>query len=153
MGSPFVGLVPTGQKIELTLTPLADTKFVHPPEKAPMEDTFAGTAQLLIVLPDEGTGTYMVSLGSRAWVDIVDLKATSDFGTSPGPAPRSDYTLVTSEKFSMKPTCQTILKTVGFKLTAGNPYVLQISGSTQEKVTLMVSRQSPSPSSQSELKN
>lgn len=125
--SPF-SQVPIKQKIEITLTPLANTHFIHPPEKEPVENTFAGVG--LLKVPE--SGTYMISLGSRAWIDIVDIIGPED-------GSKLVTSLVTSHQHSMKPSCQ-IFKTVGFKLTAGKQYTLQLSSSAKEKIMVMVSK-------------
>lgn len=69
-------------------------------------------------------GRYRVSLGSAAWVDVVN-----------------GSTVLTSVGHGHGPTCSTVRKMVDFDLTPGR-YTLQVAGSQLPALKLMVSKAS-----------
>jgi len=112
--------VPLDQRVALTLAPHRQVRFVVPPGKAPGTDsTFSG----LVVFTPPADGVYRVSAGHPVWIDAIVS------GRS-----------VASERFEMQTGCRTIFKSIAFAFHAGEPVVLQVSGSSLASVALLVTR-------------
>jgi len=101
----------------LNLVALADARLPTPPERAPKDGTFAGFARFTTA---PKAGVYTISVSAGAWVDVVQgghfLK------------PRG---------FSGATDCEGIRKTVKYELAA-SPFVLQISGSRENSISVAV---------------
>ena len=91
--------VPLDRKIELTLHPLAKTRFAAPPERTPAAG-YAG----LVPFSVPADGVYRIAAGSRVWLDVVE-------GAKP----------VASAKFEGRAGCAKVHKVVAFALKAGRP--------------------------------
>ena len=108
---------PVGCRLDVKLHPLANTRFLAPPERAPA----GGWAGLVpVVVPADGL--YRVSAGGALWIDVVD-------GLQP----------VASAKFEGHAECAKVHKVVAFPLKAGRRYNVQLSGSEKPQVSIMVS--------------
>ncbi len=73
-------------------------------------------------------GLYRISLGSKAWVDVVD----------PGkkiPEPTAS--------FEAKAQCDTIFKVVSFKLKPSHIYILEISSAAKPSLPLLLTQVAP----------
>jgi hypothetical protein len=107
---------PVGRRLDVKLHPLANTRFLAPPERAPA----GGWAGLLpVVVPADGL--YRISAGGPVWIDVVD-------GLRP----------VASAKFEGHAGCAKVHKVVAFPLKAGRRYNVQLSGSEKPEVSIMV---------------
>jgi hypothetical protein len=111
---------------ELKLMPQDQVAFALPPGKTMLTDgAYAGLAAFTVGTP----GAYRVSVDVPFWIDVVangKLVATKDFQGQHG--------------------CDAPHKIVEYELTAAQPFVLQVSGSTKSIVRLTVT-QSPAPKS------
>ena len=122
---PYLGQISLKQKAEMTLNKLGNVDFFTDPEKKPEPSApFAGVALLKI----SGGGTYNVSLGGQAWIDVVELSPDGN-------------KLITSSQHSNKRSCNTISKVVGFELSANKKYGLQLSSSSEEKMLVLISKE------------
>lgn len=107
-----------GEPARVALRPVEETQFLVQPERFPDPDVQAGL--LGFTAPLEGT--YRVSLGMGAWVDLVngdELVASAAFGHGPG--------------------CDGVAKVVEFALQPGD-YAIQISGNPEATIDVMVHR-------------
>lgn len=103
--------------LRLALTAGGDAAFPIPPERAPKAETASG----YVTLPaPEKPGTYQVSLGTKAWIDVVQ-----------------DGKSVKSGDHSSDANCPAIRKSVRFDLVAA-PVTLQISGSDATSIVLTI---------------
>jgi hypothetical protein len=110
--------LPPGKAFTATLLPASGVSFPAPPAKAGDAASHAGLFGLTV----KEAGTYRVALGAGAWIDLVkDDKAVASSAHAHGPA------------------CSTVRKMVDFTLPPGD-YVVQISGSADLKVAIMVAR-------------
>lgn len=110
--------VAPGKAAEAMLPPTPDVTYIIPPEKPADPATHGGLFGLSIDKP----GTYVVAVGSDAWVDLLkDGKAVASSAHSHGPA------------------CSTIRKLVDFPLQPGR-YVLQLSSGPDAKTGVLVAR-------------
>lgn len=107
--------VPAGVTLDLK-TP-SEAKLPSPPERKPKDGTFAGFARFQKA---PRAGTYTVSLSAGAWVDVVQ-----------------DGEILRPMEFSGATDCAGIRKTMKYDLAAG-PFVLQISGATENSISLAV---------------
>jgi hypothetical protein len=107
-----------GHAVIVTLHPTREVAYVTQPEKPGGSVAHGG---MLAVNVDEA-GTYKVSLGSGAWIDMLKDGAAQRSGAH-----------------GHGPACSTIRKMVDFTLTPGR-YVLQISANADPAVPVMVSR-------------
>ena len=116
--APSAPTVKVATLYELSLSPQDGVKFALPPGKRGLPDgAFAGLVHFKV----PATGAYRVSLDQAFWIDVVGdnkLVASTDFGGSQG--------------------CNAPHKIVQYTLPAGEDLVLQLSGSTQERVRVTV---------------
>lgn len=108
------------ERVSVTLAPLPQVRFVVPPGKAPGS---AGTWSGLLVFTPPVDGIYRVSAGHPVWIDAV----VNGEGAS-------------SQRFEMQTGCHTIFKSIAFAFRAGEPVILQVSGSSLDTVALLVTR-------------
>lgn len=106
-----------GEPAEIALA--VDVKFAVAPERQPGPGSHGGNA----VIDVDAAGTYLVALGARGWIDVVD------------PAGRR----VASSAHGHGPSCSTIAKMVSFPLMAGR-YLIQLSNVEEGSARLMVAR-------------
>ena len=103
--------------VRLALTPGGEVTFPLPPERAPKPNTAAG----FIVLPAPAApGAYQVSLGGKAWIDVIQ-----NGKTLPSGAHTSDA------------ACPVLHKSVRFDLIAA-PVTLQISGGDATSIVITI---------------
>lgn len=110
--------LPPGRAMRVALTPTPQVRYLAAPEKPPAPASHGGVLQLKVDAP----GTYVVAVGSAAWVDML-----------------RDGKPLTSAAHSHGPDCSTIRKRVEFPLSAGT-YVLQLSGNPDPATVVMVAR-------------
>jgi hypothetical protein len=101
----------------LDLKTPAEAKLPTSPERKPKDGTFAGFARFQKA---PKAGTYTVSLSSAAWVDVVQ-----------------DGEILKPMEFSGATDCTGIRKTIKYDLAAG-PFVIQVSGVTENTISLAV---------------
>lgn len=104
-----------GQAVLVSLHPAKHLKL-NPAPKVLAPN--GGTLTLAITEP----GTYRVSLGGKAWIDLV-----------------RGGTLLSSTAHGHGPKCTGVRKMVDFALTPGN-YTVQLSGSDAESIALLVAK-------------
>ena len=110
--------LPLGAAVRTSLAPTPRVAFVVTPEHQPAADTRSG----LFVITVIESGTYRIALGAPAWIDVLaDGKPVASIAHGHGPA------------------CTGVRKLVDFSLRPGR-YVLQVSGTTEAALTLMVAR-------------
>jgi hypothetical protein len=114
-GSEQAALPATG--ITLALVAPADAKLPTPPERAPKEGTFAGFTTFKAAAK---AGLYTISLSSGAWVDVVQ-----------------DGHFLKPKAFSGATDCDGIRKTMKYELAA-SPFVLQVSGTEQDSISIAI---------------
>lgn len=103
--------------VTLGLRAPADAGLPTSPERAPKDGTFAGFARFAGV-PKAGIHTVSLSVG--AWIDVVQ-----------------DGRILKPVGFSGAAGCEGIGKTMKYDIAAG-PFVIQISGTSQDSVSLAV---------------
>jgi hypothetical protein len=118
--------IDTDRLYELKLTPQDQTAFALAPGKKMLTDgAFAGLATFKV----NTSGAYRVSVDVPFWIDVVA-------GGKP----------VATKDFQGQHACDAPHKIVEFELTAAQPLVLQLSGSTKSVVRLTVTQSSvPNP--------
>ncbi|MGE0631915.1 MAG: hypothetical protein AB7O96_05880 [Pseudobdellovibrionaceae bacterium] len=112
-----------GEKLNLKLVKQTDLQLPSPPEKsfAKGDLRFAGFFPLSIKEP----GDYRVSIGSKVWLDIVSAKTKKT---------------IEATSFEMQTKCDSIFKTVLFKLDKNEEYFVQISSSKNPEVDLVITK-------------
>ena len=103
--------------ITLALVAPADARLPMPPERAPREGTFAGFTSFKTA---PKAGLYTISLSAGGWVDVVQ-----------------DGHSLKPRAFSGATDCDGIRKTMKYELSA-SPFVLQISGSRENAVSIAI---------------
>jgi hypothetical protein len=109
--------VPLDRRVQFALHPSAKVKLAAKPEKTPAATTFAGMG--LIRLPYGKK--YRISTREAAWIDVT------------GPSG-----LVAPAKIAMLGGCDRLVKTVIFPLESETDYWLQITGSANPVITLLI---------------
>ncbi|QUS38182.1 hypothetical protein RPMA_04450 [Tardiphaga alba] len=104
-------------KAVLELKTPADAKLPRPPERKPKDGTFAG---FLKFKGPPKAGAYTISLSSNGWIDVIQD------GEQLKPMDHSGVT-----------DCAGIRKVVKFDLSGG-PFAVQISGATENSISLAV---------------
>jgi len=107
-----------GVGVDAGLPHASEVVFPVPPTRAGEADSRGG----LFVIPVETAGDYQVSLGERAWIEVV-----------------RDGAALKAVRFGPGPACSGLRKTVTFALTPGR-YVLEIAGADDAVLPLMVTR-------------
>ncbi len=117
-------VLPVGKKMNLQLAEKDQVKFLSEPEKViPVKGkNHSGVFNLKI----PKAGAYRVAAGSKLWFDLVDKESKQK---------------VSSSAFEMQTKCDKILKVVTFNLQPDKDYLLQISGSNKEAVSLIISKE------------
>ncbi|WFP73286.1 hypothetical protein [Mesorhizobium sp. WSM4906] len=106
-----------GQAVDLSLAAVDTISFEVPPQRAPAAGSFGATAS--VTVPPEGELQF--SLSDEAWIDVVQ-----------------DGHSVKSTGFSGVKTCPGIRKSVRFKLSAGGPATVQLSGAKKADLKMAV---------------
>ncbi|MFN0315866.1 MAG: hypothetical protein ACKVQA_12620 [Burkholderiales bacterium] len=109
--------VPLDRRVQFALHPSAKVKLAVTPRKTPAATTFAGMG--LIRLPYGKK--YRISTREAVWIDVA------------GPAG-----LVPATKTAMLGGCERLVKTVIFPLESETDYWLQITGSANSVITLLI---------------
>lgn len=110
--------LPVGQAVDATLLPTPALRYAVAPGKPGGSVSHGGMFAFDVAAP----GTYRVSLGSHAWVDVVEGgKALTSVAHGHGPA------------------CTTLAKMVDYRLRPGR-HLLQIAANGEPGVAVMVSR-------------
>ncbi|MGN7161220.1 homogentisate 1,2-dioxygenase [Sphingomonas sp. SAFR-052] len=112
-----------GTAVTATLLPTSDLRYVATPAKPGSADSRGGLFAFTVATP----GRYRVALGSAAWIDIL-----------------ADGKPVASTTHGHGPACSGIRKMVDFELGRGR-HLLQIAGSRDAAVALMVARLPDTP--------
>lgn len=116
-GLPNAALVP-GQAYAATLSATPDVAYAVQPEKPGGTVSKGGLFSLKV----EAAGSYVIALGSAAWIDVL----------KDGAAQRSTA-------HGRGPACSSVRKMVTFDLAPGD-YVIQISANAQAELPIMVVR-------------
>ena len=114
-GSELTAVPSTG--ITLALRAPGEAKLPSSPERAPKEGTFAGFANIKAT---PKAGLYTVSLSAGGWIDVVQ-----------------DGHFLKPKGFSGATDCGGIRKTMKYEISA-NPFVLQISGTKEDSVSVAI---------------
>lgn len=110
----------TNRLYRIDLAPQGDVAFgAQPGRVTATEGSYAGVAELLVNAP----GNYRVAVDAPLWIDVV-----------------ADGRLATVMDFQGQQTCDGPHKIVVFDLTAGQHFILQLSGSAKAAVRLSVTR-------------
>jgi molybdate transport system substrate-binding protein len=110
--------IQSGQLYETELVSQTKVRFASPPGKTTVaEGSYAG----LLKLPPVSSGTVRVTLNEAAWVDVVD-------GTH----------VLESVRHTGSHDCSLVRKSVEFSVRPEGALLLQISGSTEENISLAV---------------
>lgn len=109
--------MPLDRRVLMKLHPKDQVKFQAAPEKAGKEGSYAG--MLPIQLPY--SKSYRISSTRPLWFDVVGPNG-----------------VVKSSKFAMALGCERLVKTVVFKLESDTVYWLQLSGSAQPEVEMIL---------------
>jgi len=117
-------LLPINSKTIIKLNPENKVAFLVKPTKSfsNPDQSYAGIVKFQI----EKSGTYYVSASDKVWFDVVDTKTKQK---------------VAASQFEMQTHCNTMFKIVSFNLEANKNYVLQISSSTKEQTTFLLTKQ------------
>jgi len=107
-----------GRAASVTLHPTPEVHYVAQPEKPGGPVTLGGMVAIAIA----EAGTYQISLGSGAWLDVL-----------------KDGASVASSAHAPGPPCSGIRKMVQFPLTPGRS-VIQISGNVDPAIQVLVTR-------------
>ncbi len=114
--------IATNHLYELKLMPQDQITFAVPAGKKMLTDgAYAGIAVFEVSMP----GAYRVSVDVPFWIDVV-----------------ADGKLVATKDFQGQQSCAAPHKIVEYELTAAQPLLLQVSGSTKAAVRLTIT---PSP--------
>jgi hypothetical protein len=103
--------------ITISLVAPAEAKLPTPPERAPKEGTFAGSASFKNA---PKPGLYTVSLSAGAWIDVVQ-----------------DGHALKPKGFSGATDCVGIRKTMKYEISA-SPFVLEISGARENALSVAI---------------
>jgi hypothetical protein len=114
-GSELTALPSTG--ITLALRSPGEAKLPSSPERSPKEGTFAGFANIKAT---PRAGLYTISLSAGGWIDVMQ-----------------DGHFLKPKGFSGAADCDGIRKTMKYEISA-SPFVLQISGSKEESVSVAI---------------
>jgi hypothetical protein len=112
-------ILPLGKRLKLMLEPAGKVKFAKPPEKGGRAGYGA-----IVPLRVANTGEYRISLGERAWVDVVEKEGNR----------------LEAASFEMQTGCDKIRKVVTYKLNGGRDYLLQVAGARGDSAELMISK-------------
>ena len=110
--------LPIGQGVDAQLKHSGEVTFPVLPAKPGGSVSYGGLYDLRV----SEAGAYQVSLGTGAWIELVDGK-----------------TLVESTAHAPGPACSSLKKTVVFPLKPGG-YVLEITGNAEPTLPVMVTR-------------
>ncbi len=106
-----------GRAVTATLHPIEAVAYVVKPKKPGGAGSYGGLFSINVAQP----GAYSVVMGSLAWVDVLDRgKSVLSAGHA-------------------HPPCSTARKVVDFSLPPGR-YVLQIAGSSEPRMALLVAK-------------
>lgn len=107
-----------GKAVAADLPPTPQVHFVTQPEKPGGTVSHGGMFELNI----DKAGTYVVALGSGAWIDVL-----------------KDGKPLISTAHSRGPECSTLRKMVDFPLQPGR-YVLQVSANADARLAILLAR-------------
>lgn len=107
-----------GRAVAVSLHPARHLALAPAAGRTASADGNGGTLTLTVT----SAGTYRIALGGRAWIDVVRSGATLE-----------------SSAHGHGPACSGIRKIVDFRLEPGS-YAVQLSGSAEDTVTLMVAK-------------
>ncbi len=117
--------LPSDKKINLTLYPQKKVSLLIKPEKEPAKGdvVHAGLAAMEV----KEDGLYRVAMGSKVWLDLVEVNPGDEAGAK----------TVSAARFEMQTGCAKIFKAVEYNLQAGKKYFLQISLSQAPAVQIL----------------
>lgn len=110
-----------GRAADATLVPVEQVTFPVAPEHAPAAGIYGG----LLAFTVTQAGTYRISLGAGAWIDLV-----------------KDGQVIASAGHGHGPDCSGVRKQVDFALAPG-PHLLQVSGAGAPALRVMVAPAAP----------
>lgn len=116
-GAAGAALVP-GHAVKARLSRTSGVHYVVPPEKPGKPESYGG--MLAFEAPEDGT--YQVSLGTAAWVDVI-----------------RDGRAITSTAHGHGPECSGLHKMVSFQLDNGL-HILQIAANETPDISVMVTQ-------------
>lgn len=109
----------TGSPVTLTLAPQSSMQWLQAPERPMIDDgSYAGLLALDVTAP----GRYRVSMSAHAWVDLLD----------------ADGNAIVSTDFAGRSECKPLTKLVEFTLEQPGVHTLQVSGSTEPQVRVVM---------------
>ncbi|MSQ59493.1 MAG: hypothetical protein EXR36_07580 [Betaproteobacteria bacterium] len=114
---PESRFIPLDRRVQFALHPSERVRLAAVPEKTNAGITYAGMG--LIRLPFGKK--YRISVNQHAWINVIGPKGS-----------------VPASKFAMLEGCERLVKTVIFPLESETDYWVQISGSAQPEIALLI---------------
>lgn len=117
--------LPSNRKITLRLYPQKKVILPAKPENdfSKGQTGFAGLATMEV----KKDGLYHVALGSKVWLDLVEVEIGETTMAK----------IIPATSFEMQTGCTKIFKAVEYKLQAGKKYLLQVSSSAAPSVQIL----------------
>ncbi len=109
--------IPLDRRVHLALHRAEQVKLAATPEKAHAGVAYAGMGPIRLPFGKK----YRISTDKPAWIDVVGPKG-----------------LVPASKFAMLTGCERLVKTVIFPLESETDYWLQITGSTEPQIVVLI---------------
>jgi hypothetical protein len=112
--------VEMGKRYDLTLRSHESVQFATAPEK---DRGGPGKSSGLLKFTPKDAGLYRISASTGLWIDVVQFGAR-----------------VASDSFQMQTKCETIFKSVAFRLKGGQPHIIQLNGSPLKTAGLLITK-------------
>jgi hypothetical protein len=113
-------VVDAGVHYDVTLRSHEAVQFVTAPEK---DRGGPGKSSGLLKFTPKDDGLYRISASTGLWIDLVHFGAR-----------------VPSDAFQMQTKCESIFKSVAFRLKGGQPHIIQLNGSPLKTAGLLISK-------------
>jgi hypothetical protein len=113
-------MIDAGVRYDVTLAAHESVQFVAAPEK---DRGGPGKSSGLLKFTPKDDGLYRVSASNGLWIDVVQ-----------------GGTRIASDAFQMQTKCETIFKSVAFRLKGGQTHVVQLNGSSQQMTGLLITK-------------
>lgn len=113
-------LVDAGVRYDMTLRSHEAVQFVTAPEK---DRGGPGKSSGLLKFTPKDDGLYRISASTGLWIDLVHFGAR-----------------VPSDAFQMQTKCESIFKSVAFRLKGGQPHIIQLNGSPLKMAGLLITK-------------
>lgn len=115
--APESRYIPLDRRVQFALHPSERVRLAAIPEKTNAGVTYAGMGSLRLPFGKK----YRISTDKHAWIDVVGPKG-----------------LVPASKFAMLTGCERLVKTVIFPLESETDYWVQITGSADPEIALLI---------------